>query len=254
MSKPMLVVWFSCGAASAVAAKLAIDKYSNDYEIRIVNNPIKEEDDDNRRFLNDVEKWINHPIEISLNKKYPDHSCVTVWDSRKYMSGVSGAPCTYELKKEARAQWEKDNGYDRDSGDRLVLGFTSDESMRAERFKIFERGELIPILIDEGLSKNDCFRIITVAGIGLPRIYGLGFPNANCIGCVKSSSPKYWNLVRKWFPDVFHERAEQSRRIGTKLVRVGSDRIFLDELSPDNQMGLFDTVECGIFCEMKENE
>jgi hypothetical protein len=37
----VIVVWFSSGAASAVAAKKTIEKYKNIATIRIVNNPIK---------------------------------------------------------------------------------------------------------------------------------------------------------------------------------------------------------------------
>ena len=36
----MIVVWFSCGAASAVAAKLAVEKYGHQ-NVTIVNTPIK---------------------------------------------------------------------------------------------------------------------------------------------------------------------------------------------------------------------
>ena len=39
-----IVVWFSCGAASAVAAKETICRYGEHNTIRIVNNPIKEEE------------------------------------------------------------------------------------------------------------------------------------------------------------------------------------------------------------------
>jgi hypothetical protein len=49
-----IVVWFSCGAASAVAAKKTIELYGETNIIRIVNNPIKEEHEDNQRFLKDV--------------------------------------------------------------------------------------------------------------------------------------------------------------------------------------------------------
>ena len=56
--KPLIVVWFSCGVASAVAAKLTIDQYEATHEIRVVNNPVAEEDNDNRRFLKDVEQWL----------------------------------------------------------------------------------------------------------------------------------------------------------------------------------------------------
>ena len=61
----MIVVWFSCGVASAVAAKLTIEKYSTQ-EVRVVNSPVIEEDLDNVRFLNDVEKWLGVEIEQAM--------------------------------------------------------------------------------------------------------------------------------------------------------------------------------------------
>ena len=50
MKGKTIVVWFSCGAASAVASKLTLEKYGKDNQVLIVNNPIKEEDVDNVRF------------------------------------------------------------------------------------------------------------------------------------------------------------------------------------------------------------
>ena len=250
MSKPKkgdtIVVWFSCGAASAIAAKKTIEKYGDICTIRIVNNPIKEEDPDNRRFLKDVESWLGVEIELCVNPKYPNASIVEVFEKRRYISGVAGAPCTYELKKQARAHWEKENHHDW-----LVLGFTSEEEHRYERFKMTERENILPILIEDKLAKSDCFMLLMDAGIRLPEIYRRGYPNANCIGCVKSQSPTYWNLVRKEDPDVFQHRAEQSRDIGCKLVKYKGERIHLDEL-PENAYGgnLKDlSFECGIFCE-----
>ena len=106
-------------------------------------------------------------------------------------------------------------------------------------------------MIEDGITKDDCYDIIKSAGIELPRVYKLGYPNANCIGCVKASSPTYWNHVRKVHPKIFAERAEQSRRIGARLVRVKGERIFLDELDPNVKGNPMKTmkVECGIFCE-----
>ncbi|EPC3578884.1 TPA: hypothetical protein R8G48_003009 [Citrobacter braakii] len=80
MSKPLIAVWFSCGAASAVAAKLTIDKYGNTHEIRVLNNPVAEEDEDNVRFLHDVERWLGINIESVVNPMFPSASAVEVWD------------------------------------------------------------------------------------------------------------------------------------------------------------------------------
>ena len=242
-----IAVWFSCGAASAVAAKKTLELYGKDNEIRIINNPIEEEHPDNRRFLKDVEAWLGQTIEIAVNPKYPNSSCKEVWaEYRQMYNKYNWSPCTYYLKKWARLNWELDN-----HADYLVLGFTYDEKKRAERFKIGERDNLLPVLVDEKIDKIQCFEILTQAKIKLPEMYSLGYPNANCIGCVKASSPTYWNLVRETHPDIFDERAKQSRELGAKLVRVNNERIFLDELDPKAKgRPLKNTlVECGIFCE-----
>ena len=243
-----IAVWFSCGAASAVAAKKTIELYGDTHTVRVLNNPVDEEDDDNRRFLRDVEIWIGQKIEIVKNSKYPNCSAVEVWEKRKYMSGVSGAPCTLELKKRARYEWEKNN-----HADYHVLGFTFDEKKRSDDFQLSER-ELLPVLIEERLTKGDCFRILLEAGLSLPRVYSMGYPNANCIGCVKATSPTYWNHVRKMHPKIFKKMARLSRQLGAKLVRVKNKRIFLDDLD-ENAVGRpmknMD-FECGIFCEEKQ--
>lgn len=243
-----IIVWFSCGAASAVAAKKTLEIYGPNNNVRIVNNPVIEEHDDNTRFLKDVEKWLGVEIEFAINEKYKSCSAVEVWEKRKYMSGVAGAPCTKELKKEARYQFEKNN-----SIDWHVLGFTADEIKRHKRFTESERANTIPVLIDLNITKQQCFEILKTAGIARPQIYELGYPNANCIGCVKATSPNYWNLVRRQHPEIFKHRAEQSRQIGCKLARYKGTRIFLDELPNDEkpkQLSMLDAdFECGIWCE-----
>lgn len=246
-----IAVWFSCGAASAVAAKKIVEIYGKNNTIRVINNPIKEEDDDNQRFLKDIENWIGIKIEQSINPKYPSCSIADTFKGKNgkgYMGGVKGAPCTTHLKKKARQHWESINHHDY-----IVLGFTADEKKRHERFALYERSNVIPVLIDLNITKADCYTIIQDAGIELPRIYKMGYPNANCIGCVKATSITYWNHVRKMHPSVFKDRAEKSRQYGAKLVRLKGERIFLDELPPDAVGRPMKNmqVECGIFCDIK---
>lgn len=244
-SKDTIAVWFSSGAASAVAAMKTVEQYGDSCTVLIINNPIKEEDADNIRFLKDVEKWLGVEIAFAANSRYDSCSAVDVWDKRRFMSSPNGAPCTLELKKIARQQFEMDNDIDWH-----VLGFTSEEESRFCNFQQNERRNTLPVLIEAGLSKADCYQILQDAGIEPPRIYKMGYPNANCIGCVKATSPTYWNHVRKQHPQVFNDRAVQSREIGARLVRVKGERIFLDELDPKamgRPMKNLD-FECGIFC------
>lgn len=243
-----IVVWFSCGAASAVAAKLTLKKYRNICNVRVVNNPVKEEDLDNRRFLLDIQRWIRLPIEIAVNPEWPSCSADEVWRQKSFMSSNFGAPCTVELKKQARQHWERNN-----QADYHVLGFTFDEIDRYDRFIQTERENVIPVLINARLTKQHCIEILQKRKIAPPRIYELGYPNANCVGCVKASSPTYWNHVRKVHPEVFEARSKLSRQLGAKLVRVNNERIFLDELSPTATGRPMKSMnfECGIFCEEK---
>jgi hypothetical protein len=248
--KPVIAVWFSCGAASAAAAFLTAQKYGASSIVRVVNNPVKEEDEDNRRFLLDVQKWIGVDIEQATNPMYPEASAVAVWAKKKYMSGTSVAPCTGALKKDARYEWEKHN-----HADWHVLGFTADEKKRYENFIRSERENVLPVLIDAGMTKIDCYRMLEKAGIEPPRIYKMGYPNANCIGCVKATSPTYWNHVRAVHPDVYRQRAEQSRELGVRLARHKGVRVFLDQLPPDARGRPMKNLdfECGIFCEETAN-
>ena len=52
-----IICWFSCGAASAVATKLAISNNNGKFPLEIVYTEVKEEHPDNQRFLTDCEKW-----------------------------------------------------------------------------------------------------------------------------------------------------------------------------------------------------
>ena len=247
MSAPLrIVAWFSAGAASAVAAKLTLDRYGQDHEVVVARCDVPDEHPDGNRFARDCEAWFGVPVRSLVSDGYAD--CEAVWADRKYMSGVKGAPCTEVMKKAVRRRFEAEW-----KPDLQAFGFTAEESTRAERFRLQnpEMGLICP-LVKEGLTKADCHALIAGVGIAPHAMYALGFPNANCIGCVKSDSPSYWNLVREHFPDVFARRAAQSREIGCRLIKTTKAprvRMFLDELPaaagagepmPDN--------ECSLLC------
>lgn len=237
-----IVVWFSCGAASAIAVRETIKRYGDICEIVVVNNPIKEEDEDNQRFLKDIENWLGIKIQSAINSKYPSCSCVEVWDDQQFMNNAKGlAYCTLELKQRARFEWEVKNRMDW-----TIMGYTKEEHKRFDRF-VLKRPS---VHILQNITKAECFMEIMNAGILLPRPYLLGMPNANCKGCIKATSATYWNHVRKVYPDDFKQRAEQSRAIGARLVRVKGKRIFLDELDPMAKGRPMKDLnfECGIFC------
>jgi hypothetical protein len=240
----VIAVWFSNGAPSACALKLTVEMYGRE-NVRAINNPIKEEDADNLRFSRDVAGWCGVEIESARSLKFPSGSANDVWLKRRAMSFPKGAPCTTELKKRARQEWQEIN-----HPDWHVFGFTLEERKRHDNFVMTEMENVLPVLIDAGMTRAMCGDMVRAAGIKLPRVYDWGLPNANCLGCVKATSATYWNLIRRVAPDVFEERAKLSRELGARLVRVKGVRMFLDEL-PETATGrkIKTMPDCGLFCE-----
>lgn len=236
-----VISWFSCGATSAVAAKLTIEKYPDTI---IAYCDTSSEHEDNKRFIDDCEKWYGRKIHILHSARYKD-----IWDvfeKTKYLAGVNGARCTTELKKLVRRSFEMPD-------DLQIFGFDAKESHRAEKFKAHnpEVNVWFP-LIEEGLKKSDCLDIITKQGIDIPIMYKLGYRNNNCIGCVKGQAG-YWNKIRKDFPQVFERMSKKERELNVAICKSYAGdgkrkRLFLDELPED--MGRYKDLDitCGLFC------
>ena len=173
-----IVCWFSCGAASAVATKLAIAENAGKLPLIIAYTEVVEEHPDNKRFFEECQQWFGQEIQILRNEKYAG-SIFNVFEKQRYIVGIAGAPCTRLLKKEVRKKFEQNT-------DRQVFGYTAEEQHRLDRF--IDANNDVDIwtpLIDKGLSKEDCLAMLQNANIDLPAMYKLGYHNNNCIGCVK---------------------------------------------------------------------
>lgn len=237
-----VVVWFSCGAASASAGRLALDAYGD--RVVFAYCDTGSEHPDNERFLADCERWYGRPILRLKNARYRD--TWDVFERTRYLSGVKGARCTVELKKRVRFDFEQ-------PGDLQVFGFDATEEHRAERFKEQNPDVLVSFpLIEQGLRKGDCFDVVRAAGIRLPEMYRLGYRNNNCIGCVKGQSG-YWNKIRRDFPETFARMAKLEREIGAAICKTESggkrEAVYLDELDPS--VGLYEEqdISCGLLCD-----
>ena len=240
-----VISWFSCGAASAVATKLAIQEHG---EVEVIYQDTGSEHPDNKRFLKDCEEWFGQEIKVLKSEKYKD--IYEVFRARKYIVGVAGAPCTYELKRKVAED------YLNFTHDLEIFGYTADEEHRVNRFKEQNPERIIQaILVERGLTKDDCLGMIERAGIEIPAMYLLGYNNNNCIGCVKGQMG-YWNKIRKDFPDVFEKTAKLEREMGAAINKTYIDgkrtRVFLDELDPNAGNLLKEpSISCGIMCEME---
>ena len=265
-----VVSWFSCGAASAVATKLALAKGP----VTIANCEVIEEHTDNVRFLKDCERWFGQEIQVLGNDKY-GRSIYEVFEKTRYLVGPGGARCTGELKKAVREKYQQPD-------DIHVFGYTVEEISRVDDFIDANNDvKIITPLIDAGLTKSDCLAMVENAGIELPVMYQLGYKNNNCRGCVKASGPGYWVKIRVDFPDYFDKMNAMEIHLGRTVCKIDMNTVKvrypeiyeelgrpetknatggstywrprLDQLPEDiaPQDDSID-VQCGIFCHMAE--
>jgi hypothetical protein len=232
--------WFSCGAASAVAVKLT--------DAEPVYCHTGAEHDDNMRFLVDCSDWFGRTVTVLKSTKFGD--TWDVWEKTRWLAGPEGARCTIELKVKPRLDFQKPH-------DIHVFGYTADgpDVARAGRLRAtYPELQIETPLIERGITKAGCLAIVDDAGIKLPPLYAMGFQNNNCIPCVKATSPAYWALVRKQFPDKFGRMAKLSRELGVRLCRINDERRFIDEI-PANQPTT-DPIQpsCDFLCHMAEQE
>ena len=255
MHTERIVCQFSCGAASAVATKLALAQYGD--RCVIVNAFIAEEHEDNRRFAADCERWFGQPIVYLRDTKY-DASAIKVFETVGYIKGPKGAACTSRIKRGLLRTFEQ-------PGDVMVLGYTIEEQHRYDDWlEDWPDRKIAAPLIERGLTKEDCKAMVERAGIRLPAMYLLGYDNANCIGCVKGGHG-YFRAIREDFPVQFERLAQAEDKVfelhgeNALILRhrsgpLNGQRFHLRDLpaGPAHRGELL--PNCGFFCEIAEQE
>ena len=235
------VAHFSCGAASAVATKLSAPDV-------IWYAATGSEDTDNARFMRDCEVWFGASVTVLRNPDYA--STWEVWEKKRYISGIKGAPCTGLLKVVPRVANQL-------AGDIHIFGYTADshDVARSDALRENYPGLLVEFpLIERGITKAACLALIQSVGIDPPRTYAMGFPCANCIPCCKATSPAYWALVRHYYPVEFERMAALSRSLKVTLTRLNGERAYIDEI-PDGHTMLEPIVPaCDMLCQIAEQD
>ena len=228
----MRIAWISAGVSSFLAAYFSKPD-------RIVYIDVANQHPDSFRFLMDCQKHLDKPIEFLRDVKHGGSVDVCI-EKYRYINGVGGAPCTLHLKKRVREEWE------RQFTEPLtyIWGYDADEQHRAKRLDDNSEFNNEFPLIERNLDKAACHALLADMGIKRPIMYDLGYPNNNCIGCVKGGKG-YWNKIRQDFPTVFNRRAKQERAIGASCIKG----TFLDELKPtDGNMNSEVFPQCSFSC------
>lgn len=235
------ISWFSAGCSSFIAAYLMRGRLDH-----CVYIDIADQHPDSMRFVRDAERLLGIEIEVIRSDAFESVDAVNA--RFRYMNGTIGAPCTKHLKRRVRERWEEQHGICRD--DVYIWGFDAAKHERERAMKLESRMSYVDHefpLIEAELTKEDAHAMCDDLGIKRPAMYDLGYPNNNCVGCVKGGMG-YWNKIRQDFPEVFELRAAREREIGHSCI----NGVFLDELDP--AAGRCDEVlpSCSIMCQLAE--
>lgn len=236
-----VLCWFSRGAASAVAWKLTPASIA-------VYCATGQEHEDSARFQSDCERWVGSTVTTIKSDEYAD--TWDVWERTGWLAGINGARCTTELKVKPRLAFQRPT-------DAHVFGYTADATdvKRAKQLRDnYPELTIRTPLIDAGITKAAVLDMVIRAGIEIPIPYKLGFHNNNCKTCVKATSPDYWALVRKSYPDDFKRMVELSRKLDVRLSRINDERIFIDEIPANWQTTNPIVPSCDFLCHIAEQD
>ena len=240
------VAWLSGGVSSFVATWLVRDQLTD-----IIFIDIDDQTRDTLRFAQEAADLLGKPLQILRSPFYRSKNDVI--RARRYINGPHGAPCTGALKREVRKMWENAS-LQRGESPTYIWGFDAGEPHRiAHTVEHNDHARHLFPLADRGITKAAAHAVCRDLGLSRADMYDLGYPNANCVGCVKGGMG-YWNKIRVDFPDVFAEMAALEREIGATCLHDGDGKVWLDELDP--QRGRCDRIvvpACGIACGVLDN-
>jgi hypothetical protein len=210
------------------------------------------ESPDTIRYIEQVLKpyAAQHGIEwIDVQRKRRDGTIVDLYDElHRPIRSIdipvrmsNGAPgnrnCTVEFKIKPIAKWIKRNA----PGCTLGKGISTDEPHRATPSRENDGYVSAYPLIELGISRSDCLRIVREAGLPQP-------PKSSCWFCPYKTTDQ-WIAMRRERPELFAATTELERMLNRKRVEMGKDAVYISgvgarkELPIDqaipNQLGLF---------------
>jgi hypothetical protein len=164
---------------------------------------------------------------------------------------ATGAPgqrsCTHKFKIEVVARWIRLQGHREAT---VGLNISTDEIERAHTPQWQDISGIKEIveypLIDLRISRNDCRKLITEAGLPVP-------PKSACYFCPFHSRHN-WVMLKTEHPELFQKAVEIERFLNYKREKIGKDQVYLhpnlvplDQAVGDqsNFFGIVDNCESG---------
>jgi hypothetical protein len=248
------IVQFSTGLASAeIAWRLAHDPGIDRADVILLTADTRVEDADNWRFAREIVTRLGCQWIVLADGRTP----MQVGRDRKVVPNNRMAVCSQILKRELLRRWIDEHIAPTDAV--IYLGFDWTETHRIdaaiEPWKPYTVAA--PLADPPYTSKPDLLAAFRGRGIEPPRLYGYGFPHANCGGACVRGGQAQWHLLLRTFPERYRQweaEEDRTRQLLGKDVAILRDRTggqvkpltlrrFRERL--DAQPGLFDCDDWG---------
>lgn len=151
----------------------------------------------------------------------------------------NGAPgnrsCTADFKIRVVGKWLKAHGATAQNPATVGIGISLDEIHRANtgRQEPYERIDYP--LLNLGLRRTDCRRIITAAGLPVP-------PKSSCWFC-PFHRPETWHEMRRNEPELFEKACDLEELLNRRRDELGRDHVWLTRFNQPLRKAIPDGVD-----------
>lgn len=137
----------------------------------------------------------------------------------------NGAPgtrsCTADFKIRVTGRWLKEHGANADDPATVALGISVDEMHRANARRAEPHENVVYPLLDLGLRRSDCMRVITAAGLPMPE-------KSACWFC-PFHRPSRWQEMRRREPALFERAAQLEDLLNARRDELGKDHVYMTD-------------------------
>ncbi|MDX2658277.1 phosphoadenosine phosphosulfate reductase [Streptomyces scabiei] len=191
----------------------------------------------------------DHGIELNvLDRIKRDGSVETLWGrltregSRSLPIPVrmsNGAPgqrsCTADFKIKVIGKELKRRGASEKTPAVIGIGISVDEIHRANNRKVEPHEVITYPLLDLGLRRTDCARIIREAGLPVP-------PKSSCFFC-PFHRPETWHDQRRDEPELFEKSCQLEELLNARRDELGKDHVYLTRFNRPLRQAIPDGVD-----------
>ncbi|MGW4752201.1 phosphoadenosine phosphosulfate reductase [Streptomyces chartreusis] len=136
---------------------------------------------------------------------------------------ANGAPgrrsCTLDFKIKVVGKWLKQHGASAEAPAVVGIGISVDEIQRANSHRSEPYEQITYPLLDLGLRRIDCHRVIRSAGLPVP-------PKSSCWFC-PYRRPETWREMRRSAPDLFAKSCQLEELLNERRDMLGKDHVYL---------------------------